>query len=58
MAAAFVTQALKKQRGIGGKIVDYFSGWCYALTFSLVRLITFADMQHSVMFPMCVHVVI
>ena len=49
---------MKYQRGMDGKFVPYFGGYAYALTFSLARLITFADMQHSVVYPMCVHVVI
>ena len=41
-----------------GRFMEYYGGYTYVLTFSLARLITFVDMQHSVMYPMCVHVVI
>ena len=52
-----IQQPAKNQRGMDGKFEEYYGGGGYALTFSLARLITFADMQHSAMYSMYVHVV-
>ena len=47
-------QPLFNQKGSDGQFIKYFSGWVYALSFSLARLITFEDFNYASLYPMCV----
>ena len=49
-----IAQAYKSQSGFDGKFVQYLTGGVYVLTFSLAKLITFADFNYASMYPMCV----
>jgi len=40
------------QKGFDGGFVPYMSGWVYALSFSLAKLITFADLNYASLYPM------
>merc|ERR1712224_1042759 len=42
----------ESQKGADGKFVKYMSGPIYALTFSLAKLITIADMNYAALYPM------
>ena len=48
------TQYYEIQKGFDGKFVPYYTGGVYVLTFSLAKLITFADFNYASMYPMCV----
>ena len=48
------TQYYEIQKGFDKKFVPYYTGGVYVLTFSLSKLITFADFNYASMYPMCV----
>ena len=50
----YITQAYKSQHGFDGKFAQYLTGGVYVLTFSLAKLITFADFNYASLYPMCV----